>query len=210
MATEFSEIAAGIESVEFKFVANQAAGLSLFREIVEEQASFRSLVEIAAKGQNAARITKRILELAALHTDSRYVHPYDTAIAAYLMALEKVQSEFLLVAVISVLPLRQTWWSMRIAENIFRASLLESTLTIPLLSIQWPKKTLLNYNFRTPIAANPLVYSIVGIRSAVEAVELFENAGIKNTSEVTTVVTIAHTRDLGMGTSLDLAATGAH
>lgn len=118
MTSQFQSIAPEIESSDFRFQVNQAAGLEAFSRLVHEHKAFKNLREFAKNADGQAYVLDRIDYLSRISTDARYKHPFDTALAAYLMALDSVSARSLHLATLLVAQLPRLWWSGQIARAI--------------------------------------------------------------------------------------------
>jgi len=119
MTKQFSELTTQIESLHFRLIANQAGGLSLFKNIVSNQTSFHALTQLVASRENiAVQLLARIHALSTLETDNRYEHPYDTAMATYLLALQSAGSPIATIAARLLSNIPRLWWSEKIATQL--------------------------------------------------------------------------------------------
>ncbi len=122
MTQDFSHFMEIIESQEFRFIANQAAGLRAFKRIVEEQEVFPALIQFASDKSGGLALLKRILELTSRNVDESYEHPDDTALAVYLLGLDAAASEYAQMASYLALSVSRIWWSRKIAAAIVTRS----------------------------------------------------------------------------------------
>lgn len=70
-----------VESIDFEMTLGFASGLSVFKSICNNNENYNKLKEAVTWDQ----LEERILWLAQVPHDSKYGHPYDHAIAAYLL-----------------------------------------------------------------------------------------------------------------------------
>jgi hypothetical protein len=122
MTDDFEKLSEIIEGAEFRFLANQAAGLSMFRRIVESQEDFQALVKLAATKEGGLAIYERMAALVASETETAYEHLDDTALAAYLLALDLAQSDYAPGSAALLSSLANLWWSKRVADEVLSSS----------------------------------------------------------------------------------------
>lgn len=119
MSEHLEHIMQEIEGAEFRFVANLAGGIRAFKEIVREQKTFESLQEYVGSNADCGQeVLARIYTLASLETDPQYEHPYDTAMAAYLFALEITGSQYSAQAADVLTSVSTLWWAAKIADQV--------------------------------------------------------------------------------------------
>jgi polysaccharide pyruvyl transferase WcaK-like protein len=87
-------IMAEIEGAEMSTTLAVANDYRNFRRFAEKQPAYRELVAHCARRMAQIRVALRITRLFYVEHDRRYIHPYDTAIALYLLALSQVDYPF--------------------------------------------------------------------------------------------------------------------
>ncbi|MCI0709177.1 MAG: hypothetical protein L0154_03355 [Chloroflexi bacterium] len=108
-----------IETLEFEVNLAIASGSTLFNMILAEHAliqEFRRMLRESS--ENKYKTLKRIQYLLTEEAEPRFVHPNDIFIAAYLWALNKVDTTFAFYASRLVLDTPQLWWARIIAKEI--------------------------------------------------------------------------------------------
>jgi hypothetical protein len=118
MTDKFKELFNGIESHDFRFVANQAAGLKMLKRIIREQETFTTLQGYAKDVSGARNVLRRILDIASFETDIRYENPHDTALATYLFVLDTVESQYASIAAHIIAEMPRLWWVSQISREI--------------------------------------------------------------------------------------------
>ena len=80
----------GVETVEFAVWIGVVSGVGAFRKALMGSSEFNALME-----ESEQTIRERLLTLAALPFDEQYENEHDTAMAAYMFALQKKKSPYL-------------------------------------------------------------------------------------------------------------------
>lgn len=112
-----------IESRDYRIRVNKASSLSHFKRDVSSADEFHALVQEITKIEgNDLHVVKRIYDLVTLDTDHRYEHPYDAAMATYLLSLEAAGSRRLVVAANLLRQSDRTWWADKISKRIIASS----------------------------------------------------------------------------------------
>lgn len=79
-----------IEGSDFRFDVNMAAGFSLFQKLISDHPVFEELLTSAKSIEDQIVIDTRIRAIVHLPVDPSYAHPHDTAVAAYLLVLSRL------------------------------------------------------------------------------------------------------------------------
>jgi hypothetical protein len=127
--TSFDELSQMIESFDFRFLANQAAGLRMFKRIIEDQGVFKELRDFASSEDGAEIVLKRIYELIFEEVDRNSENPHDSALAAYLLGLDFATSKYKNRAAHAISSTPQLWWAAKIAREILVQEHSESLAT---------------------------------------------------------------------------------
>jgi len=69
------------------------------------------------------KVLNRVRDLCGQHVDYRYEHPFDTAIAAYLLILRQFDKDVAAIAAGLALQAHELWWGHRLAERIIDDSI---------------------------------------------------------------------------------------
>lgn len=108
-----------IEGFEFATSLGLASSQSAFLRYMDEEPVFRDLVaHLQAQPQDSETIFSRLQGLARTAIDTRYRHPNDTALAAYLRCLDLIGSPYVAPAADLVTEARNTWWSRKVASAV--------------------------------------------------------------------------------------------
>jgi hypothetical protein len=107
-----------IESADFRYKANFAAGITAFKQIILESESFQGLLVARDDIEIADKIVLRIFKLMATEVDTRYENPYDTALATYLMVLDYIGHNHIVDYASVILELSKIWWAAKVAYEI--------------------------------------------------------------------------------------------
>lgn len=110
-----------IESDEFRFLVNTASGYDLFRESVTKSLFYNMLQRRCYTAVDRERLFIRVIDLVDSVSDGRYEHPYDTAIAAYLLMLSEESLE--LAYALSIVVLHRSlsnniFWAKKVCQEI--------------------------------------------------------------------------------------------
>jgi hypothetical protein len=108
-----------IESHDFSALLDVASDLKSFHQAVNARPEFHDLLEHLKNKESADAVCDRAHELARWPIDPRDEHPYDAAVATYLLALSMWQ-EGLAREVAQVVAQSQSWWwADRVASDLF-------------------------------------------------------------------------------------------
>lgn len=115
---------ADIESNEFAARVSIASSLSIFKDALHGQESYRDLVVALSseskRQTNSKIILNRLNQLLRLSTDYQYENPNDIALATYTYALAESNSSWANVAASLVVQAHRTWWFNAIAGDVLR------------------------------------------------------------------------------------------
>ncbi len=111
-----------IESHEFSARVNVASSDTVFARALAAERAVQDLLR-ASQGndEHAKEILARIWKLSSLVVDSKFEHPFDSALAAYLWVLSWTHPQLASVAASAVLEAANCWWARRVAERLAEA-----------------------------------------------------------------------------------------
>jgi len=110
---------ADIESFDFAIRINLASGLKHFIQLLRSEPSVKFLINVMNREMRIkAEILSRIKILSQVESDSRYEHPSDTAIAAYVWVLGIMDPENWKTAASIASTLPRGWWARKISQFI--------------------------------------------------------------------------------------------
>ena len=110
---------AQIESSVFCAEMNLAAGKKLFLRFLRSNPVFIELCEAAHNPEGTRQIKSRLLDLVRTETQSEHEHPYDVALAAYLLALDDTaEPDIIAEAAREMAGLPNGTWSTMLAREI--------------------------------------------------------------------------------------------
>lgn len=112
---DFQQLTAVIEGSDFRFNVNAASGFKMFKKLLKQQESFQMLEAFASTKSGCSTIEGRIQYLLELEIDPKYEHPYDTAIATYLFALQRAEYSSIRDLANEIFSLDCFWWARHIA-----------------------------------------------------------------------------------------------
>src|SRR5574341_767735 len=187
-----------IESSEFRFRANQAAGPRIFRRIVEDTQEFHALLRLAKDRIGALQILKRIFFLASFETDIRYENPHDATLGVYLLALDAAGSNHASMAAFILETLPRLWWARNIAGEIAARDLKEPDAEVTHQEVTWPHQQGKYYYFmtRTP---DRVLYLTAFIRHLGAKGEELIDLSTAMSTNLSADTTILRELDLGLG-----------
>lgn len=110
----FSEI----ETPQFAAQVGLASDLDMFIEIAESAPTIQALKQSLEDVESHQRVVARIEALLKMPVDSNYGHPYDSAIAVYLLALRSVRDQSAARIAPQVANCEECWWSRMVANRI--------------------------------------------------------------------------------------------
>jgi len=108
-----------IEGHQFAAEANLAAGFDAFHRGLQNHLLFRELSDLMRDDAVALKtVLVRLIELSQTPIRMQYENPFDSAMAAYLMAVEGVDPEVAAVAAEAVSKAPNCWWASQISSRI--------------------------------------------------------------------------------------------
>jgi len=124
-----------VESSAFFLEFNLANDVAWLRQffIHSNSATARLILYVRADASHAARIVDEVAELLQVDTDPAELHPYDAAIAAYLLVLEASNLEALKCALGLVRNAHppNLWWTYRAYNHLLLLLPRETTMRSP-------------------------------------------------------------------------------
>jgi hypothetical protein len=103
---------------------NQAAGVAAFRRLATSMPQFQDVLsQITDDFEAQLNVLSRIIDLTSIETDSRYEHPYDAALATYILVLEAAGSDLALNAAAIIVEIPRLWWSLHVARQILAVAI---------------------------------------------------------------------------------------
>ena len=107
-----------IEGHRFAAEVNLAAGFEAFSGGIQNHLLFRDLAD-RMKDQSVLKIAlRRLSELARKPIRMQYENPSDSAMAAYLMAVQRVDPEVAAVAAEAISKTPNCWWASQVSSRI--------------------------------------------------------------------------------------------
>lgn len=117
----FTAIFHAIESAEFAWTLSLSGSRDRATDALVRAPQVRALMEAMQRRAHAADVANRALDLLGGHTDSRYAHPFDAAIAAYLRVLDILFPDVaLVVGRLTALSRNNLWWSVPVIDLVLR------------------------------------------------------------------------------------------
>jgi len=107
-----------IESRAFALRSNIASGISSFLYGIAHEEAVEFLLDELRSPAQANSLLAKVLELAAEMRDSRFEHPRDTAIAAYLWLLAIKNPSSARLAASALTSVEGFWWARKVAQRI--------------------------------------------------------------------------------------------
>lgn len=108
-----------IEEVDFAACTRTASTVADFVSTVRAQQHFAALVQLLRKERAVAvALLGRIRAIVYKTIDLRYENPFDTALAAYLIAIEQAVPHLAGLAAELVMTAKQTWLSSQIGRSL--------------------------------------------------------------------------------------------
>lgn len=145
--------------------AGLASGKSLFVAILSESPELEALVDFLSSGPAALGIAvRRVKELVDSRFDDRYENPWDTALCAYLLAIERVDRDVACLAAEIVLNARQTWWASKVALALLAPAAVLDSISLSVL-VPAPAFTITTFESTgSPRAASCSVFGALSAR----------------------------------------------
>ena len=112
------EVMETVEGQPFSAEANLAAGLDAFCGAIRNHSLFRDLADRMKDPGVLKTVLVRLVELSRRPIRMQYENPFDSAMAAYLMAVEAVDSEVAAVAAEAVSEAPNCWWASQVSTGI--------------------------------------------------------------------------------------------
>ena len=129
------DLMAGIEGHQFAAEVNLAAGFDGFLHVVQNYSLIRGIVDQMRESQSVLKtVFKHLAVLAANPIQVQYENPGDSAMAAYLLAIETIDPEAALPAAEAVSLAPNCWWASRVCSRILASASLRR-LGIPKIAI---------------------------------------------------------------------------
>lgn len=117
----FTAIFHDIESAEFAWTLSLSGSRVRAMDALVRAPQVRALMEAMKGRTHAADVANRTLDLLGGYADSRYTHPFDAAIAAYLRALDILFPDLaLVVGRFTALSRNNLWWSVPVIALVLR------------------------------------------------------------------------------------------
>lgn len=107
-----------IEGHEFAAEANLASGSKAFYSGLRKHPAFRELLGHIREPNAPETMLRRSVELASRPVDRSIENPFDTALTAYLTALDLQNSELIGRAAEAVSKATNCWWAAEISSRI--------------------------------------------------------------------------------------------
>lgn len=119
----FEEALFDIRGHEFAARLGVASDLRTFLRAAGKQDSVQTIFDEMSSGETSEESQRHvlceILRLSRLRVDFRFQNPWDSALAALVWALSRVNLPLARLAVEAVMKAPQCWWAPRVADNIF-------------------------------------------------------------------------------------------
>jgi hypothetical protein len=125
------EIMDTLEGHRFAAEANLASGSQAFHNALRSHSIVSELTEHMKEPKVAEMIFKRIVELANKPAPAGFENLFDTALAAYLTALDLSDSELLRQAAEAVSKAPQCWWATEMSSRLL-ARVHQGQMPIPI------------------------------------------------------------------------------
>jgi hypothetical protein len=112
-----------IEGPQFAAEVNLAAGFEAFHRSIQSHSLFRDLAGLMKDHPAVFKtVLVRLNDLSRKPIRMQYENPYDSAMAAYLMAADGVDPEVAAVAAEAVSKAPNCWWASQVSSGIARAA----------------------------------------------------------------------------------------
>jgi len=112
------DVMEAIEGHQFAAEVNLAAGLDAFYRAIQNHSLFRDLADLVKDPGALKTVLVRLIELSRKPIRMQYESPFDSAMAAYLMAVEGVDPEVVAVAAEAVSKTPNCWWASQVSSGI--------------------------------------------------------------------------------------------
>ena len=107
-----------VEGHRFGAEVNLAAGLHGFYRATQNHPLFRDLADLMKDPGALKTVLVRLIELSRKPIRMQYENPFDSAMAAYLMAADGVDPEVAAVAAETVSKAQNCWWASQVSSGI--------------------------------------------------------------------------------------------
>jgi hypothetical protein len=107
-----------IESHDFSSRVNVASDFRSYLLAIRQQKGTTALIKELESPENLMRVLLRVLELSRERVDLRYENPWDAALATYVWALSKKNSNYAILAAEAVSEVHQIWWAEKLSRHI--------------------------------------------------------------------------------------------
>ena len=107
-----------VEGHRFAAEVNLAAGFDAFHRGIQNHSLFRELAGLMKDPIVFRTVLVRIVELSRKPIRTQYENPFDSAMAAYLIAVDGVDPEVAAVAAEAVSKAPNCWWASQVSTGI--------------------------------------------------------------------------------------------
>ena len=107
-----------IEGHQFAAEVNLAAGFDAFHRGIENHSLFRDLAVLIKDPGVLKTVLVRLIELSRKPIRTQYENPFDSAMAAYLVAVDAVDPEVAAAAAEAVSKTPNCWWASQVSSGI--------------------------------------------------------------------------------------------
>lgn len=107
-----------IEGHQFAAEVNLAAGFDAFHRGLQNHSLFGELADLIKDPGALKTVLVRLIELSRKPIRMQYENPFDSAMAAYLMAVDGVDPEVAAVAAEAVSKAPNCWWASQVSTGI--------------------------------------------------------------------------------------------
>jgi hypothetical protein len=107
-----------LESDRFSAAMNVVSGLRQFVRAVSSAPEVRELLACMRSNADLVAVAERFNQVIEREIDPSYENPWDVAMAAYLLVLEKVDRGQAANCADRVLNCPNLWWSQKVADQI--------------------------------------------------------------------------------------------
>jgi len=113
-----AEAISEIERMDFSARLGLANSFQVFLRNISNDPSVKAVLDSTKSPENSQRVLQRVLSLASLKTDFRYLNRYDVPLATYLWVLSRASPALAAVAAEACSNLPRTWWTEQVVRYI--------------------------------------------------------------------------------------------
>lgn len=118
MTCEIRAVLDKIESEKFDIELNVTSNFSIYRNAITTSEYFEELRELL-KNSDTKEFVEYLYNKISIEIDMRYLNPYDTAIAFYILMLDSIDSEIAQRISKYLISLSKNWkWSYKMAKHV--------------------------------------------------------------------------------------------